>query len=101
MHLIAGGFDPEDVARILKTVRDEYGDKITPEQANKLAVFRLLGQRKDAREYRVEATRSIIGGKKGNKVKLGGIDNEEIVRREIALAKAKGVNAGRATSFLT
>ena len=94
----AGDFPPEEVAKTLKEVRSEYGDQIDDAQANKLVVFRLLGQKKKSRaEYRIEATRKLSVGKMPVRAKLQGIEDESIVQKELERARAKGIKVGRGT----
>ena len=90
-------FPPDLVAKTLKEVRGEYGDKINQDQANKLVIFRLLGQKKKSRaEYRIEATRKMSQGKVPVKARLDstGLD-EEIVKNEMDRAKKLGIKVGR------
>ena len=99
MELGTGGYTKGDIARVLKEVVDEYGDTITPDQANKLTLFRLLGQRKKSRaEYRIEATRKISGAKGLASVKLEGIDDPAIVKQEMDRMRAKGVKVSKGSS---
>ena len=90
-------FPPDLVAKTLKEVRGEYGDKINQDQANKLVIFRLLGQKKKSRaEYRIEATRKMSQGKVPVKAKLDSTGlNEEIVKNEMDRAKKLGIKVGR------
>lgn len=91
-----GEFSPDDVAKTLREVRAEYGDQIDDEQANKLVVFRLLGQKKKSRaEYRIEATRKMSAAKMPVRAKLEGISDESIVQKELARARSKGIKVGR------
>ena len=96
---ISGGYNKEDIAKCLKEVMDEYGSSLTPDQANKLALFRLLGARKKTRaEYRIEATRVLTGAKSINTVKLEGIDDPEIVKKEMDQMRSKGVKVTKSSS---
>lgn len=90
-------FPSDLVAQTLKEVRSEYGDKINQEQANKLVIFRLLGQKKKSRaEYRIGVTRKMSQGKVPVKARLdsSGLD-EDIVKKEMDRAKKLGIKVGR------
>ena len=94
----ASEFPNELVAQTLKDVRAEYGDKIDDAQANKLVIFRLLGQKKKSRaEYRIEATRRMSKGKIPVKAKLSGEFDEEIVQNEMERARKMGIKVGRSS----
>lgn len=91
-------FPADAIAKTLKEVRAEYGEKIDDEQANKLVIFRLLGQQKKSRaEYRIEATRKMSRGKVPVKATLTGTFNDEIVANEMGRAKNLGIKVGRSS----
>jgi solute carrier family 8 (sodium/calcium exchanger) len=92
-------FPPDLVAKTLKEVRAEYGDKINDVAANKLVIFRLLGQKKKSRaEYRIEATRKMSMGKIPVKARLDtdGL-HEDIVQNELNRATKLGIKVGRSS----
>jgi len=101
IQMDSGGYSKDDIAKVLKEVRDEYGSSVSLEQANKLAIFRLMGQRKKSRaEYRIEATRMLTGGKGVGVVKLDGIEDEKIIAKEMARMRSKGVKVAKGASVL-
>ena len=57
--LVGAEFPPDQVAQSLKRVRLEYGDSIDDDQANKMAIFKLVYPKKSRAEYRIEATRKL------------------------------------------